>query len=207
MRHRDFLVRLALASAIFLGSATSLADGLIPRLLPWIRAEILLVLPNLTVASLTVSHDGSGNTVNLLADLDHPWYRGDRPIDPLSWQQGHHGYYRVQLSAPGVLLGPLTLLIVICGWPARRPVEMAVRLAIALPLLALLFALDTPLDIAGSFQHAVLHHAGLEQSTPLFGWAKFLEGGGSEALALAFAVGAIAAAGRIPGSRGPSTGH
>ena len=59
-----------------------------------------------------------------------------------------------------------------------------------------MFSLDAPLDLLGNFQAIVLHTADPNTTPLLFDWDKFLEGGGSAAIALAFAVIAISLASR-----------
>jgi hypothetical protein len=70
------------------------------------------------------------------------------------------------------------------------------RLFFAVPLIALLIALDAPLELLGNFQHVMLHHVDPNGFHALFAWDRFLEGGGNRVLALAFSAFVIVLASR-----------
>ena len=180
-----------------MGGARWLADDVVTALVPAIRAEILLVQRNIEISSLQLTHHGGVASVTLDANLAYPLYVESVLVNPLGWNPPGSGYFEVTTSAHGVLLAPLVLLLGVVVWPALSASAMVLRLLVSAPLLAVLMMLDVPLDLLGTFLHAAIHHAGLDPLIPLFYWAQFLEGGGNMALALAFAVAAIAMTGRI----------
>ena len=194
---RNFLWRVAGVAVLLLAAAHWLADGMVAAALPAIRAEIGLIERNIDIGSLALTHKGGSDLVTLNADLAYPLYLGAVAVNPLGWHPGGHGYFQVRTSARGMLLAPLVMLLGLLAWPAATARAMLVRLAIGLPLLVVLMAMDTPLDLLGTFLHSAIHHAGLSPTIPLFVWAQFIEGGGSIALALAMAVATISAAGRL----------
>jgi hypothetical protein len=194
---RKLPLRLLVVGALVLGAAWALPDRLLATLIPAIRAEIRLVQPAIDIVSLQLAQRDGTHSLALRADLAYPVYVGDVAIRPLGWNRSGHGYFEISTSTRGLLLAPAILLIGLLAWPAAGWREMAVRLLVALPMLAVLVALDVPLDLAGTFQHAVIHHAGLDPPLALFAWAQFLEGGGNVAIALAMAVTAIALAGKM----------
>src|SRR5271165_5671059 len=163
-------------------------------LFPAIRWEITAIDDNLSIISLELIHENAKNTVRMRANTVRPVYLNNFVIYPLGWTPGTQGFYQVELSARGVLLSPLILIILILGWPQFSVREFTIRLLLGVPLTALLFALDTPLDLLGNFQRVVVHRFDQKYTPTLFIWDKLLDGGGSFALAIAFAIVAISAA-------------
>lgn len=187
----EFFFRLVLVSAALLWLAMESSAGIITWLLPEIRAEVTAIDGNMTILSLELAHEGSRDTVRMRANLRYPSYYHDSPIYPLGWTPGTQGWYQVDLNASAALQSLLTMLIAILSWPHRTIREFVTRLLIAVPLVAILFALDTPLDLLGNFQEAVIHHVDPRGHSLLFDWGRLLEGGGSTALALTLAAVAI----------------
>ena len=191
-----FLVRLALVSVVVLWLAKQFATDAITLLLPAMRAEITALDDNLSIDSLQVAREGEGETVRLRANTLRPIYFGKFIVYPLGVRPNTNGWYQVHASLRGALLSPVILLIAILSWPQRSLREIVLRIALGLPLIAIMFSLDAPLDLLGNFQAVVLHTADPNTTPLLFDWDKFLEGGGSAAIALAFAVIAISLASR-----------
>ncbi|HXN11283.1 MAG TPA: hypothetical protein VN859_08565 [Steroidobacteraceae bacterium] len=181
------LLRLAVASLAVLLLARACALPAVGQLLPAMRTELSALDPDLSIRSLSLIREDSGTVVRLRANLLHPIQVGERTAYPVGWGTGTEGGYEVMLGARGVLQAALLLLILVLAWPLRTPGELGMRLLVALPLCAVLIGLDAPLDLLGNFQHIVATGADPEQFIPMFAWARFLEGGGSLALALAAA--------------------
>ncbi|MFI4890051.1 MAG: hypothetical protein ACHQIL_05915 [Steroidobacterales bacterium] len=177
--------------------AEFISDPLVALTLPVIRAELAALEHNLAISDLALHHSDDGDIVILTANLVHPVHIGNTLVEPLGWNGGPEGLYRVRLNAHSVLLAPVVLLIAVLSWPARSWREMRIRLTTALPLLCVLFALDAPLCLLGNFQHVVFDFAGLKPQIPMYRWAQFLGGGGSTAIALAFAAAAVSLAAKI----------
>ena len=186
-RPRRLLLRLGVATLAALLFGRYCALPTVAQLLPAMRTELTALDPDLSVRSLELSREDSGTAVRLRANLYHPIRLGERTAYPVGWDTGTEGGYEVMEGARAVLQAELLMLILVLAWPMRTWGELGVRLLIALPLCAVLIGLDAPLDLLGNFQHMVATGADSDRFLPLFEWARFLEGGGSLALALAAA--------------------
>jgi len=186
-----FLIRLLLVSFALLWLARLFTDDVIQFLLPVIRAEVTAIDDNLAILSLDLSPAGEGKTLRLRGNLARPQHYRQGVIYPLGWNSNTAGWYQVDLNAGAALQSSLILLIAVLGWPQRSAADTAACALIAVPLTVILFVLDTPLDLLGNFQEAVIRDLDPRAISPLFAWDKFLAGGGRTALALAFAAIAI----------------
>lgn len=129
------------------------------------------------------------------ANLWRPVHIKQFVVYPLGSNGRPEGWYQVHLTTGGVLQSSLLFLIVVLSWPHRSIGEFAIRLGLALPFMAVLLAVDAPLQLLGNFHHVVLLDVEPHPLQPLFIWDKFLEGGGNWVLALALAALAISFAG------------
>jgi hypothetical protein len=201
--NRRLLARFLLVGAALLLVVNWLSTRVVTLLLPAIAAEIKALDDNIQIESLELTQDTAGTVVRMRANTLRPIYFGHFIVYPLGVLPNTRGWYQVFANARGVLLAPLIYLIALFSWPQRDVRELLLRTAIGVPLLALLFALDTPLDLLGNFETIVIHRADRGTTPPLFYWDKFLEGGGGSAIAIAFAALAIAIAARVPTSAAP----
>lgn len=90
---------------------------------------------------------------------------------------------------------PVVLFSIVIGWPGlgwRRPLA----LAIALPLLIAVEAVDVPLVLIGAFEDLVFAASGSQHTSLLVAWMNFMNAGGRIGLCLAAAVVAVALTGR-----------
>jgi len=188
---------LVLVCAATLLLAKLYSNDVVALLLPVIAAEAQVLDDNVSIRDLILTRERSGDTVLMRANLVRPLHFKNWTVYPLGWKPRPAGWYQVHLNAHGVLQSSLILLIVVLAWPQRTGKELTFRLLITAPLMVILFALDTPLDMLANFQEAVIRGADPQAIRPLFEWARFLEGGGSAALALAFAAVAISLAANI----------
>jgi hypothetical protein len=183
-RPRRLLLRVAVAALAVLLLGRFCALPAVAHLLPALRVELTALDPDLSVRSLELSRDDSGTVVRLRANLLHPIQLGERTAYPVGWGTGVEGGYQVTEEARAVVQAELLMLIIVLAWPLRARSEICVRLLAAIPLSVVLMGLDAPLDLLGNFQHIVASGADSTRFLPLFAWARFLEGGGSLALAL-----------------------
>ncbi len=166
-------------------------------LLPVVQSELQLIDSNLVIHALKFGPWRGRASLQLQANLRYPWYHDSQVIQPLGWPPNPPGWYLAAVSESGVLQSVALFGIVVLAWPAAGAREAAARSLLALPLGALLFALDTPLDLLGNFQQRVLTTVDPQGLVPLFAWARFLEGGGNLALAVGLAGLAVAVAHRV----------
>jgi hypothetical protein len=197
-----FVIRLTITSVAVLSFAQLFSANLVERLLPAFRAAIYRLDDNITIFSLNVVQEDLGNRVRLRGNLWRPIYINHSVVYPMGWKGRPNGGYQVHLNVGGVLESSLLLLIVILSWPHRSIREFALRLSLALPAMAVLLAIDAPLELLGNFRHEVLIEVDPHGFQPMFIWDKFLEGGGNCVLALAFAAMIIkTAASLTPGTK------
>jgi hypothetical protein len=185
---RRLLVRLLLVSLALLGLATLFSHEAVALLLPVIRAEATALDENVSILSLDIVRERSGDTVRMRANLVRPVYYESGVVYPLGWKPHTEGWYQVNLNSTSILQAPLIFLILILSWPQRTSRELIVRMLIAVPVILILIALNTPLELLGNFQREALSQIDPEAVPPLFAWDRFLDGGGSSVLALGFAV-------------------
>jgi hypothetical protein len=185
------LARLLLVSLAILSLARIVSVEAVALLLPVIKAEVTALDDNVSIFSLDLSQDGPSNTVRLRANLLRPIYIHNSVVYPLGFRPHTEGWYQVNLNTRGVLQSSLLLLIIVLSWPQRSMRDLPRRLAVALPFIAILIAIDAPLELLGNLHQVVLHDVDPQGFHAMFAWDKFLEGGGNCALALAFAALAI----------------
>jgi hypothetical protein len=190
---RGTALRFLLVGAMLLTISVVALRPLDELLLPVIAREVAALDHNVLIDGLELGADESGENVRLRANLRAPLYLRSGTVYPLGWLPGTNGWYQVRLSAFGMLQAPLLFLIGLLGWRARSAREALLRAACGTPLLAILIAVDAPLDLLGNFRDRILRDARVPQWDPLFIWDRFLEGGGGAVLAVAFALIAIAA--------------
>jgi hypothetical protein len=182
---RSFLVRLLLVSIALLSLARVFSNDVVALLVPAIRAEVTALDDNISVLGMELTRDASGDLLQMRADLQRPRQFSKGIVYPFAWRANIRGWYRVHSNAMGTLQGCLIFLIAILICPQRDYREFLIRMLVAVPLVIILFAVDAPLDLLGNFQEAVARHVDPHAIRPLFVWDRFLEGGGSTAMAFA----------------------
>lgn len=86
-------------------------------------------------------------------------------------------------ASAGIVLQPLILgLAMLAAWPARRLREFALRMLVALPLLALVVLLDIPLMLYGFLWNQEIRTLEPDRFSPLISWSDFMNAGGRFAL-------------------------
>jgi hypothetical protein len=123
----------------------------------------------------------------------------------MGWKPRTPGY-EIVLNARGVIESSLLLLIVVLSWPHRRFRDLVARIVLALPLSALLIAIDAPPELLGNFYHALPRNVDPNGFQALFAWDKFLEGGPISSLP-SHSPRSLSCA-QLPGRTGfPASGH
>lgn len=184
------LARLAIIGTGVLWLANAYALDAVRLILPLMRAETALD-GEFRILSLDLDQAGASPALRIRANLSRPLHVGQSVIYPMGWKPHTAGWYQAESNARGVLQTAVLVLVLVLIWPQRTLRELILRLLIALPLTALLVAIDVPLDLLGNLHDLVLRHADPNGIRPLFVWSKFLEGGGNLVMALASAALAI----------------
>jgi hypothetical protein len=163
------------------------SSTIVASLLPYLRFEFSVLHPDSVVREFDVVRADSGDVVRLRA-----FERSSRIA--YSSQSGASGTvrrrpdgYQIETNALGILQSGLVFLIAILSWPGHGRPQWRRRLLLAPVFLSALISIDAPLDLLGNYQHALSRSTNASADSPWFIWAKFLEGGGNNALALLFA--------------------
>lgn len=199
------LARLAIIGTGVLWLANAYALDTVRLTLPLMRAEMSAFDGEFTILSLDLDQAGTSPVLRIRANLSHPLYVGRSVIYPMGWKPHTAGWYQAESNARGVLQTAVLVLVLALIWPQRTLRELILRLLIALPLSALLVAVDAPLDLLGNLHDLVLRHVDPNGFRPLFAWGKFLEGGGNLVMALASAALAFGFAQQLTSARYPRT--
>jgi hypothetical protein len=94
----------------------------------------------------------------------------------------------------GTVLQPLVLAAaLLVAWPWQRPGELAVRVAVAAPLVVLMLLLDVPMMLYGLLWYQEVSAFEPERFSLLVIWADFMNAGGRFALTVAAVAIAVAA--------------
>lgn len=144
------------------------------------------------VTDARIVRQGANKVVRFRANLARPLVVGEHILYPFGTNGVPAGGFQVTNTVGGVLQLAGLLLIIVLAWPARRIVEFAFRLGVALPLVAVLLLLDTPFTAVAELRNGLTT---MLDPRAVDGWmvaSRFLMGGGGYALVLLFAAGAIA---------------
>lgn len=184
--------RLAVCALIVLGGIQVLERSLVKPLLPtfcWVMSSLD---DRFVVTDARLVRTGPNEVVRFRVNLAAPLVVGSRILYPFGTHGVPEGGFQVTNTVGGVLqLGGL-LLIVVLAWPARHAVELALRLGVALPVMAALVLLDTPFTAVAELRNGL---ATTIDPQTVDGWmvaSRFLMGGGGYALAILLAAGSIA---------------
>lgn len=184
--------------AICLNGALLLACGeaLMQPLLGPLGALIDLIDPQHRVVDLSIARKGADTVVRLEAGIRRMVLTGHHVTfaDPRA---------RAVVTTPlaAFWLAPSMLLALLAAWPVRRASEWPLRALCALPVLALLLAVDAPfvLDAELWALHRDAHAP--DSSSAMLAWSSFMKSGGRFVLAGLLALALVAWVQRAAGGR------
>jgi hypothetical protein len=179
-----WVARLLLSTAAALALVHGQGRNIVAAALPALGAATQWVASDFEISPLRFMNDRNNLAVGAMARLSRSIVLGDRAYVPDGAVMG------VGVTVGTVLQPLLVAVVLLFTWPAR-PLELAGRLLLAAPLLAVVLLLDTPFSLA-----AWLWFAQLQQHDPgafslLVQWNVFLNGGGRLLLGLLAAALAI----------------
>ncbi len=195
-RPLELLARLLIAGALVLWSAHLVERSLVQRMLPAFNRIIPLVDDEFTILTTDITQDGANESIRFRLNLSRPIAVGGQTIYPFGWGPIPPGGFQVAIVLGGVLQYCLLLAILIFAWPVKRLQEYGLRVAIAVPLLAVLLFIDVPFTVLAELWGVIHAQADPGALQPLMIWSRFLMGGGGLALGILFGGLAIAVAGR-----------
>ncbi|HTY93530.1 MAG TPA: hypothetical protein VMC02_06565 [Steroidobacteraceae bacterium] len=190
-------MRLVIAGVIVLGMLYVAGRTLVGPLVPALAATVHVIDPDFTVLSASVGQHGAMQTVAFRADLAGPLELAGRTLYPLGWNTAQpQGWFQIDLSLGGLLQYSALLLIIVLGWPARKAREFALRLALCLPLAALLVFIAAPSTVIAELWKLLGDQFAPGEVSGWLVWSRFLMGGGGLAIAGILAAGVIVVAQR-----------
>lgn len=187
-----FIVRLATCTLLVLGGIQVLERALVGPLLPTFCSVMSYLDDRFVITDARLVRQGANEVVRFRANLARPLLVDSRILYPFGTHGVPEGGLQVTNTAGGVLQLAGLLLILVLAWPARRAVELALRLGIALPVMAALVLLDTPFTAVAELRNGLA--IAIDPQT-VDNWmlaSRFLMGGGGYAMTLLLAAGCIA---------------
>jgi hypothetical protein len=163
-------------------------------MIPVFHGMLRLLAPEFTLTAEDLVQQGRSEVLRVRANLAAPIdYAGHR-LYPFGWNGVPRGGFQVTLTLSGILQYSAWMLILVLAWPLRSPTELAVRLALWIPLAMLLIAIDTPLTLIAELWNTLRDRFDPNGFCGWMVWARFLQGGGGLLLGGLLAVLCIAAA-------------
>jgi hypothetical protein len=197
-RPLSLTVRALLSTVLVLILVQVLGRPLVRAMLPVISTVVPLLDPRFDITDVRLARFGADEVVRVRGNLSRPLLIGDRIINPFGWNGTPEGGLQTTYTMGGALEYSALLLILVLAWPANSALELASRVALALPCAALLPVLIVPFTVVAEFRNGL---AGLVGPNPPGGSliaSRYLMGGGGWVIALTAAVLCIALARRVP---------
>jgi len=194
---REVAGRLLLATVLVLLVVQVLGRPLVRPLIPIFGAAIPFLDPRFAITDARLSRVGASEVVRFRGNLSQPLVIDGRIINPFGWNGTPAGGFQITYTVGGVLEYGALLLIMVLAWPASGLRELACRLALSLPCIALLSLAIVPFTVVAEFRQGL---ASLLAPTALDGSliaSRYLMGGGGWVIALLTAVFCIDGARRL----------
>lgn len=187
---RALVLRVLLATALVMALAHVGARDAARLMLPMLREALAVVADDFSIKRFELTEERANTAIGALAVQERTLFLGGQAIVPDGQQ------VVVASTTVGTVMQPLLVLaVLVLAWPAR-PLEFALRLALAAAAGLVVLLLDTPFSLAAWLWDAQLKMYEPGRSSPLVWWNVFLNGGGRLALGLVAAALAIALAQR-----------
>jgi hypothetical protein len=196
-------LRTFLASALVLGVFHFCQRPIVEPMIPVFHSAIRLLATEFTITSAEIAKEGPNETVRFRANLSSPVDYAGHMLYPFGWNGVPNGGFQITRTLGSVLEYSALLLIVILAWPAPRAWEIGVRLALAVPLMALLILIDVPFTVVADLWSLLRDEFDPHGFCGWQVWSRFLMGGGGLLLACVMAAVAIAVARRSAEPRRP----
>lgn len=191
------MLALVPALALLALPATPAGPALVRALLPAATAWLGQIEPAFEVRTLAVVDVAGRERLRLEVALAHPVHVAEVVVMPHP-----RGRARVELPLAQVWQGPLLLALPLLAWPAQGRGERRRRALLALPVVAVLLALDTPMVLVAELWQLLRQAHGETSFRAPVAWAELLRSGGRLGLALLAAAAVIALARRLRATPG-----
>lgn len=171
----DPVLALRLVASACLVSILAVWQGeqLIAQLLDPISKLINLIDTNHVVLGLSIDRVGADTVLHMKAGIRRLILTGSNVTfaDP-------RAIAVVTTPLAAFLIAPSVMLTLVLAWPVRQPQDWLIRLALVLPIAAVLFAADAPFALDGYLweMHRDAHTP--DSTSPILVWKSFLVQGG-----------------------------
>jgi hypothetical protein len=197
-RPAELGVRALIAGVLVLAVLHFLQGGIIAPLVPAFAKAVPLVDPDFIILESTAEPHGSTPSVRIRADFASPVSFAGHTLYPLSWRPGQpKGSFEVRLSLGGLLQYSALMFIIALAWPAKRVLELVLRIALCLPLMTALLFVEVPFTVVAEFWTLVRDEVAPDRFNGWLLWSRFLMGGGGLLIAGLCALAAVGIARRV----------
>jgi hypothetical protein len=170
---------------------------LVRPLLPVFGDAVELLAPQFTIQSLDLFSAPSA-TVRVRANLLEPVEFAGHTVFPFGWLgRVPQGGYEVSQSLTGLLQYPMLVLLIVLAWPASGLMILLVRVALGLPMVALLLLCEAPMTMVAELWSLVRDQADPGATCYWMIWSRFLMGGGGLLIAGMLGATAVIVAQRV----------
>lgn len=187
----QLFIRVVLATVLVLGVGHWMQRGVLQGLSPAIRWTVEAVQDDFHISSVQFAAKGQSQVLRMGAQLSKPLQVEGRWLYPQNWLGAPVGApqvsgLQVELTAGGTLSYSLMVFIVVLAWPAAGLRVLVCRLLWAMPLSALLLAVNVSTLFPAELWTLVHDTLAPQALWPLLVWSRMFMGG----VGLVLAVGA-----------------
>lgn len=193
----EIAARALLAMVLVLAVVQALGRPLVRPLIPIFRTAIPLLDPRFLITDVRLTRVGANEVVRFRGNLSSPLLIHGRVVNPFGWNGMPAGGLQITYTLGGVLQYDAVLLIFVLAWPVNGLWELARRLALALPCLAILPLAIVPFTVVAEFRHGVESLVEQSSSSGSLIASRYLMGGGGWVIALLAAAFCIDCARRL----------
>lgn len=176
--------RALLCTVLVLAVLQVCSRPLAQALLPGLRAVVPLLDPRFQLSEVRLARHGADEVVRFRGNLSRPLLVQGRIVSPFGWNGTPPGGFQITYTLGGVLQYSAGLLIFTLAWPVSGRRELARRLALALPCIALLPLAIVPLTVVAEFRHGLMSLVAPGPPGGLLIASRYLMGGGGWAIVL-----------------------
>jgi hypothetical protein len=174
----ELAIRVIGVGVPLLVAAHLLQFALVRPLLPVFGGMVELLVPQFTLEPVELIPAQSPR-VRLRANLLEPVEFAGHTVFPFGWLgRVPEGGYEVALSLTGLLQYPILVLLIVLAWPASTLVVLILRIALGLPLAALVLLCEAPMTMVAELWSLVRNQADPAATCYWMIWSRFLMGGG-----------------------------
>jgi hypothetical protein len=187
----ELAIRLIGVGVLLFIGAHLLQFVLVRPLLPVFGGTVELLAPQFTLEPVELI-PAQSPTVRLRANLLEPVEFAGHTAFPFGWLgRVPEGGYEVSQSLTGLLQYPVLVLLIVLAWPASTLMVLLLRVALGLPMAALVLLCEAPMTMVAELWSLVRNQADPAATCYWMIWSRFLMGGGG--LLIAGILGATAA--------------